>query len=464
MASDNGIDVKISADTREFESNVKDAAEALEKIADNLDDVGKGAKDVDKVEKSISDLNTEAMQSEDKLGRTFGKGFKSKTKEAEGGLKDLKEEAGQTARETAQSFDGSTESIIGMFQEVAAQAFGGFGPAGQAAGIAAAVGIGLAVSVIQQAEQAAAESRKRVGELANELIDVGGVGKRDLAVVSENLQKIYTSADDAAKSLEEVQKQSDAVGVSTAKMARAYAGDEDALKDVIKATEQAITKERELADAATGTGKRNAASDKRISDLQAYKAELQRTEEELNRAKAVEKEYLDQGGAEIEAKKNLYSTLNEAYDQAASSVTDFVNSETGVLDVEAYLASMDQRKQALLDYQASLAASGFTTEQKDTLNSMGADAAAAWMAGYEKASPDQQAKMKKILDEMATDTSGSAQNIVEATFATPVEGAVEVKVDDASLQAAKAAIASGIDSGTYKIKIQAVDRYGRVID
>jgi hypothetical protein len=463
MASDNGIDVKISADTRDFEDNVKDAAEALEKIADNLDDVGTGSKDVDKVEKSISDLNKTAMQADDKLGRTFGKNFRKNTGDAKGGLTELKDEASQTARETAASFDGTATSIVDMFQEVAANAFRGFGPAGAAAGLAAAAGIGVVVNAIQLADASAKESQKRISDLASELINVGGVGQRDLGVVDEKLKDIYTGADGAAKKLTDVAKASKQTGIEAAIIARAYAGDETAINQVSGAIDRAINKNNELGRAAKTAGGARIYL-QQVADLQKYQEELKRTQDELHSAQNIEQQFLQANADAYATKQGLIEQINGAYDQTVGSIKNYVDSETGVLDVDAFVAAIKAKETALLDYQANIAKANLTPEQIKALNDMGAENAALYVDALVNGTAENSKYLRDSLTKAASDSSSAAADVIGAAFAEPTDASVIVKVDEASLQGAREAIQNGLYNQTYKIKIQAYDRAGRQID
>ncbi len=89
------------------------------------------------------------------MDKSLGKKTKKAAEEGKSGMDDFKQEANQTARESAASFDGSAESIVDVFQEVAANAFQGFGPAGAVAGLAIAAGIGLGVKAFEDGQASA---------------------------------------------------------------------------------------------------------------------------------------------------------------------------------------------------------------------------------------------------------------------------------------------------------------------
>lgn len=110
--------------------------------AEVLADVQTALKDLDKAERGLADLD----------------GTVAKPRIDSEGLSEFRDESGSTAREAAASFDGSAESIGEVFQEVAANAFAGFGPAGAIAGVAAAAGLGIALSKLTEISEATNEA------------------------------------------------------------------------------------------------------------------------------------------------------------------------------------------------------------------------------------------------------------------------------------------------------------------
>lgn len=146
--------------------SAKDAERAVERVGDEFSDAGReGERSVDKLEDALKDaqratkdLGDDADEAGDKARRGMQR--------AEEGVKDFKQEAQQSARETAASFDGSFESIADFAQEVAANAFSGFGPAGAAAGIAAAAGLGVVVEQFNKIDEASKEALQSAFEYA----------------------------------------------------------------------------------------------------------------------------------------------------------------------------------------------------------------------------------------------------------------------------------------------------------
>lgn len=129
-----------------------------------------------------------------------------------------------------------------------------------------------------------------------------------------------------------------------------------------------------------------------------------------------------------------------------------------MLDVEAYLAAIDAREKALDEYQTALAKSGLSTDQKEALNAMGVDAAAAWLKGYESATPEQQRKLKKSLTEAAKENSGVARGQIEQAFEKPIDAKVKV---DADVTKAQQDLENLIKARSAVIKVDFQDRYGK---
>jgi hypothetical protein len=164
------INVDLVADASKAIKEAGKLGDALGDVADDLEDVGSAGKSIDdKVQDAFRGMGDEAKAA----GKTVGKSVKDGTDAAGEGLGELKDEAAGTAREAAASF-GSIEDAAGALQEVAANAFAGFGPAGMAAGIVAAAGIGLAISALTDQADKINENKDKVLALAQTIRDNGG--------------------------------------------------------------------------------------------------------------------------------------------------------------------------------------------------------------------------------------------------------------------------------------------------
>lgn len=229
------IQLDIAANTRDFQRGVQDVDKALDKVADSLDDVAKdGDKATEKLERSFKDLADSAKDSGRDIGRSMDDGFDK----AKDGAEEFKSEANSTAREAAASFDGSAESIGDAFQEVAANAFAGFGPVGALAGLAAAAGIGLAAAGFEAVGEANEESQQRAADWAEAYIDAGG-RILDATQIVEKARDIITDPEQ----YKEAQDNAREWGVSESVALLAMAGDTNALAE---ATRGLTTQKMEL--------------------------------------------------------------------------------------------------------------------------------------------------------------------------------------------------------------------------
>ena len=187
------IDIAFTADTSKVVKETKNIGDALEKVADELEDTGKDAKDLDtKVSAAFKSMSKDADTAADKMdgslsgtfrqmgqdakkaGDDIGRAVKDGTDKAGEGLDEMKAESAGTAREAAASFS-SIEDSADVLQEVLANAFAGFGPAGMAAGIVAAAGIGLVFSQLQGNAEKINENKEKMLDLAQSIKDNGGV-------------------------------------------------------------------------------------------------------------------------------------------------------------------------------------------------------------------------------------------------------------------------------------------------
>lgn len=142
------------------------------------------------------------------------------TKRAAAGLDDFKDEAGSSGREAAASFSGGFEDITDFVQETAANAFGGFGVIGQAAGIAGAIGLGVIGTAV-------AEAKERVKELANAFRDV----KIDGGDMAETVRVVLDDLKDSGD-LVGLARDAKLLGVDWATLVRAMAGSVPDLENV----------------------------------------------------------------------------------------------------------------------------------------------------------------------------------------------------------------------------------------
>jgi hypothetical protein len=413
MASD-GIDIRLGVDPSVAIECVEDVNDALKKIDDNLGDVAKsGDDDLGKLEKSLKDLNKTALKTGDDLDKSIGKKTKSATKEAKSGVEDFKDEVNQTARETAASFDGSAQSIIDLFQEVAAVAFIGFGPQAALAGLAVAGGIGLASSAFEAMTQDSQRVQGKIKELADELIRTGG--DVSFSFQADQLKQLSGATDDQGQSLADLKKIADRAGMSYGDLIKAYQGTSDQYDELLKDAydrDVAINKEITNNQALTTLELNNLGD--RIVGLRQYTDAVVEGQKIQQKAMAEAEAAAAAGVSAMEARAAVQDQVNQAYDDAAGKVEAYISVESGLFDTAAYITAMQEREKALADYQAALATSGLTEEAKAFLASQGEDIAATMLSGYSSGDAKTKAELSRIWTEAGKKASGDASKEIDA--------------------------------------------------
>lgn len=455
-----GIVINFLADVKDFLRGTSNVEDALDDVADSLDDVVKeGDQTTEKLQDGFKDLAKAAKASGDTVGESMKKGFK----EAEDGVQEFRDEAKSTAKESAASFDGSAESIIDSFQEIAANAFVGFGPAGLVAGLAAAAGIGIATKAFQDNEAQAQASKEAITQFGLSIIE-SGRASAEIDFVNSNLEAIITNADGAKKKFEDIEKLASkypALSKDVGLMAQAYAGNSDAIElvlDKMRKERDAIQENAKWMLNGTQEGARAYAG--LTAEMDAEIVSLEGITKGIEKAAEIEKGWIESGGEARQARAEEIDAINTAYDDAAGSVENYVVKETGLFDTAAYIDAMKRREKALADYQTALATSGLSDEAKRFLNSQGAEAAATMLQGY--ASGDQATKdeLNRIWTEAADEASGAAEDVIKKTFETPQEAKVNVDVDTTTAQQT---LDRFLQNRKLQLQIELRDQFGRVV-
>jgi len=220
----------------------------------------------------------------------------------------------------ASSFDGSAQSIADAFQGLAAEAFEGFGPAGVAAGVAAAVGLGAAAAALQQAAEDAQEAVDTTHDLADALRETGGAASE----VADSMKDIVDEKQwfEYWQNLpvDRLHSYADAVrlaGVSWDDMRLAAMGNEDALARVNTQLETAKNTTKDFYD---------------LQTLTTAKDSIDRQAEAYRNATEWNKAYASSG---IEAQEKVEEAQQHASDVAADwaqSLSDHLNVAADGLD------------------------------------------------------------------------------------------------------------------------------------
>lgn len=445
------LEVDIVANARDFQRTTRDVSDGLDGVADSLDDLARdaqrsgdrmgdgisdgareGERGVERLERSFRDMSDSAQRETRSAGRDIERNVRDGSDRAREGVREIGEESASTAREAAASFDGSAQSIGDAFQEVAANAFAGFGPAGMIAGVAAAAGIGLIFAKIEEGAESTQAFKERVAELAAEFIETGDKGAVSLDFIIDKLKSMATETEDSATSLEDLRNVSDRSGSSFKDLADAYSGSADELDELVKKGKDHLKNlqdEADLVDTTTNAGvKKYKQLMDQIAGQEQYNAYMGEAQTAAEQAAEAEANYAAAGGPEMEAKQARIEALNESYDDIVGSVDEFIDAETGVFDVGAYITAMQARTDALANYQSSLAGSGLTDEAKAFLDSQGQEAAASLLAGYTSGTADQKAVLNDLWSEAGSESSGSFNSTFTESMPDEVDGPT-VKVD-----------------------------------
>lgn len=374
------VTVELVADVSDVVRGAGNMAEKFEQVSDSLIDLARDAdKSGDKIGASLKDagkksagiesglkdagsavdkFETKAKQAFKQLGDDSAAGAKKVAasqkdgfKDAESGLGDFKDEANSTAKESAASFDGSAESILGSFQEVAANAFSGFGPAGAVAGLAAAVGIGMAVTAMQKTAEEATAAKQKAVDMLDAYADAGGdIAKLDLAetikswgreVLEDNWVTVW--ADESSTKFQETAKDAKEYGISSRDAIRAAAGSAEDSQQFLDATAdswQQLTKEIEAGTTVTEQGlitqseQAKAAQRQRdaLSDLRGQAESNLKTHKNAKEIYELETEATEDATTAHEEKTKALEDEAKAMDEAAGAAMDSMSAELNYND------------------------------------------------------------------------------------------------------------------------------------
>lgn len=165
--------------TKDMEDSLTDLEGALDDVADEVKKLDRAdglkdlAKDADRAEDEMSDLEKRLRKVRDEAGDIGDKGDAGFRKLGAAG-EEVSSELKQNLGETFSSFRGDIEDLPQVAQDV----FGGLagsvgGLAGSLALAAGAAGIGLLIAQFQAADEAAKESAARAAEWADAFIEAG---------------------------------------------------------------------------------------------------------------------------------------------------------------------------------------------------------------------------------------------------------------------------------------------------
>ena len=273
---------KIADSFGEVQDSLKDTAKASEKASKDIkDDAESAAKVIDRdLTKALDNVGDEAKST----GKSIGKNVKDGTDKAGEGMSELADESKSTAKEAAASF-GSIEDAADALQEVVANAFVGFGPAGLAAGIVAAAGIGLAMTAMQDNADKINEAKENMLSLAQTIRDNGGVlTEADYIqqmdaygyAIQDTKEFFEVFQEDAISGFEKLKKVSDETGISAREIFNGGFGDVAQAKKTLELVEEKLTSTKEKAEALYNLdGSIDPVNSTAITTLEDYKKQVE---------------------------------------------------------------------------------------------------------------------------------------------------------------------------------------------
>ena len=391
------IKIPLVADVDKAIRGVEDVADAFDDVQDALEDVTKEAKKTEDALEEVGDGTKKAEDASDDMARKFrtdfdkiradaktagdgiGKNVKDGTSRAEQGMDDLKGEAGDTAREVGASFDGSASSIAEGFQEVAANAFTGFGPAGAAAGLAVAAGIGIAIAKLTEMAEKINEAKTAGASWATEFNTADMEGRIDAlrgawdelgATITDSREWYEISQDAAVSALDNIAAAARGNVAGVEEFLNAFNNTDPA--DRLAGFEDALTKVNEEIDglgpawkASLGGPAAEEAYVRRKETLTEFRdrikdqIDVQSTANELEKASA---DAIKGTAREIDEKNEAIEESNELLEENVEANRSLISAEFDLADAQKELNTAvgegtkrgRNAKEALFDYSDSV--------------------------------------------------------------------------------------------------------------
>jgi hypothetical protein len=479
-----GYTVPIASETKAFKQGVETGIiKPLEEAQDAADALGKtrgpeqlerDLKAAQKATETLKDDTERAARAIEQDYRNSYRQMKQSADEGLSGVSDKTREVGDEIKtnlgETFSSFRGDLTDLPQIAQDTLG-GLAGSGALGGIAGIAAtaagAAGLGLIIGALENGQLTAEEMRAKVAELAQALIDAGEDGGPAIDFLVERLQAMATNAEDTETSLKELKELADGSESSFSDLAQAAGLNAEGLREMWRESDRAQREYQKLSEANDTLGESTEYTYRQLLEMgEAQGKVTDYLGQQIGlseQAAEAQRLYAEAGGPELEAKAGLIGAINSAYDDAAGSAGDFINAESGVFDTGAYITAMQEREEALRNYQTSIASSGLTTEAIAFLNEQGVESAAQMLAGYQSAAPGQKSELNRIWTEAGKDSSGAYTKSIDAALPTKVAKKPVVELQASTWEAERAIDRVANEVRTTTIRAIVVDEKGRRI-
>lgn len=457
-----GINIDADLGTRGFLKGAKDMEEALQDVSDELETTAKeGDKGLEKLSDKLAEAAKAAKKAGDDIQKGIGQGTKKGAADAVDATEVVQKEAVSNLSETVSSFDGTVSSFGDAIQGTLGGIIQDLSGMGLALGVAGAVGVGYLIKEFEKAELDAERMKERIASMAEQLIDTGDIS---LSFVIDQMKQLATETEDGVTNLSDLAQIANAAEESLGALATAYAGDAKGLKAFVDQKKEQLKVERDTAEALkAANGEMDAgalAAQGKAQATQVYVEKLDAAAKAAEEAQKTEEAWLAAGGEEMLTKQAMIESINTAYDDAAGSVEDYVNEESGLFDVTAYLEAMHQREEALKNYQETLTTSGLSNEAMNFLNEQGVEAASKMLEGYQASSPETKKELNRIWTEASKEASGSVQTELDKVITKKQTAKIGVDVET---QQAQKDLEQITKDRAVKVMIDWRDRYGKPV-
>lgn len=334
-----------------FKDGAKLAGKSIEGIGDDVKTAAKST-DVlgDKGSQVFRQLGQDAKAAGDKVGKSTKDGFK----DASEGAETFKENAGANAKEVAASFDGTAQGISDGFQGLAAEMLEGFGPVGLAAGVALAVGIGMATSAMQESAEKATALKQKSVDMLDAIEQVGGdLTKLDYAdtikswgreVMEDNWLSFW--ADESTTKFQETAKDAKAAGLDAVEAVKAAAGSAtdsqafldktgDAWQRLAEKIQQGTTYTQDGLPVYDASAQAAKTQQEALSDLRGQAEDNIKTTGSAVEIYDIETKAVGEGTAALEAKNKALEETARALEEASGAAMSGVEAEINYNDTMA---------------------------------------------------------------------------------------------------------------------------------
>lgn len=387
-----GIEISFLSNVRDFLRGAERSEDALDKVADSLDDVAKdGDQATDRLARGFKDIADDARDSTrdiDRVGDSLsdaarkGRAIDTDVRIGTDGAGEAVREWGDEARanisETFSSFRGEATDLVQVVQDTFGGVIGALGPVGMAAGIAGAAGLGLMMGALEEGKEEAQEMRERVGELAGQLIEIGDDPVAALDALVEGLKELATNSEEGETSLADLRAAAAGSATSFQRLADAYAGNTDELGKMIKAEQEQL----DIAEEAANADKRwDSATTQRLlnaRDNQRTVVEgLEKAAQAAKEAEAEEAAWLASNGPLYEARAEKIDSLQGELNDTIGIWSDYEDKEKKSVDPAGYMEAMQARIDATTNFNANVQtladATGLTMEEAQLVLDQGVD-------------------------------------------------------------------------------------------